>query len=89
VQKYLENPFLIENRKTEYRCYVTIVSTQPFLVVFHKGFMKMALVDYTNESLDRFAHLTNLQEFKTHPEFEKRKETSYLNSEKLEKILED
>jgi hypothetical protein len=51
--------------------------------------MKMALVDYTNESLDRFAHLTNLQEFKTHPEFEKRKETSYLNSEKLEKILED
>ena len=35
VQKYIENPFLLNGRKFEFRVYFYIVSLDPYLVLFH------------------------------------------------------
>lgn len=53
---------MINGRKAEYRAYVLIPTSEPYLVIFNKGFLKSALKEYDTESSDLSRHLTNLAE---------------------------
>jgi tubulin--tyrosine ligase like protein 10 len=67
VQKYIEKPLLLENRKFDIRCYAFIACCNPLLVLFHHGYIRLALNDYTSENYSsddnseayKFIHLTN------------------------------
>lgn len=52
VQKYIENPLLIENKKFDIRCFVLIANTDPFLVLFHHGYIRRTLSDFTLDLSD-------------------------------------
>ena len=78
---------MIDGRKAEYRAYVLIASTNPFFMLFHKGFLKRALSEYSLDINDRYAHLTNLAESAKSGEFEDLKQETYYNVTGLEHIL--
>lgn len=81
---------LINGRKAEYRAYVLIANTDPFLVVFNKGFVKTALRKYERNSNDMKSHLTNLLESrKFEDEYNKVKNESYFNVEEFEEMLKN
>ena len=59
IQKYIENPLLIENKKFDIRCYAMVVSTDPYILLFKHGYVRRALETYKVDSEDRFVHLVN------------------------------
>eukprot|EP01006_Ploeotia_vitrea_P042742 TRINITY_DN66658_c1_g4_i1.p1 TRINITY_DN66658_c1_g4~~TRINITY_DN66658_c1_g4_i1.p1 ORF type:complete len:731 (+),score=30.81 TRINITY_DN66658_c1_g4_i1:52-2244(+) len=64
VQKYIEKPFLINNRKFDLRLYVVVTSFDPLSIyIFDKGLVRFATEPYTgpNSKLrNKFVHLTNV-----------------------------
>ena len=63
VQKYIENPILIENKKFDIRCYLMVASTKPYLALYHPGFVRRSLFNYsiTDSEQDDYIHLTNVE----------------------------
>ena len=65
TQKYLYNPFTIRGptgrHKFDFRIYMMIVSTDPLIVYFHDGFLRVSLFTYDNNVINRKAHLTNTE----------------------------
>ena len=43
VQKYVENPLLVENRKFDLRVYMIVQCMKPYLVLYHPGYVRMSL----------------------------------------------
>jgi hypothetical protein len=46
IQKYLENPLLLEGKKFDYRCYCLIACAKPLLVFFHPGYLRLSMNKY-------------------------------------------
>ena len=59
VQHYIETPLLVEKRKFDIRAYRVIPSTMPFIVFYHKGYVRITIEEYNLDSLDLSTHLTN------------------------------
>lgn len=61
VQKYIENPLLIDGRKFDIRAFMVIVCMKPYLVLYTPGYVRMSLNAYTTENFgkDKLTHLTN------------------------------
>ena len=59
IQKYIENPLLINNKKFDFRVYMAIASMDPLLILYHDGFLRITLNSYNESSLDASVHLTN------------------------------
>lgn len=59
VQRYIERPLLLEKKKFDIRAYMYIASTMPFLVFYHKGYVRVTCEEYNLDSLDLTTHLTN------------------------------
>ena len=64
IQKYIENPLLINGKKFDIRCFMLIVSTKPFLVLTNPGYVRVSLEDYCSDTKletkeQRARHLTN------------------------------
>ena len=53
VQRYIERPLLISNRKFDIRCYMLIASTRPWLVLYHPGHIRLSLQKFNLHSEDR------------------------------------
>jgi tubulin polyglutamylase TTLL4 len=70
VQQYLNQPYLINNRKFDMRVYVVVTSFMPLRVyVFYEGLARFASVDYSNDSRSKYIHLTNFSINKHHEGF--------------------
>eukprot|EP01015_Nassula_variabilis_P011637 TRINITY_DN1942_c0_g1_i2.p1 TRINITY_DN1942_c0_g1~~TRINITY_DN1942_c0_g1_i2.p1 ORF type:complete len:552 (+),score=85.87 TRINITY_DN1942_c0_g1_i2:81-1736(+) len=59
VQRYIDNPLLVEGHKFDFRIYLFIASTDPLIVYYHDGFLRVSLPLYDPNSKDLAAHLTN------------------------------
>lgn len=80
VQKYMENPSLINKKKYDLRYFMIIACTKPYLVLTHTGYARLSLEDYNtenfgkNDKFDKSTHLTNASVQKFHPKFKEQKE---------------
>ena len=46
AQRYISNPLLIEGHKFDFRIYMLIASTDPLIVYYHDGFLRLSLLKY-------------------------------------------
>lgn len=67
VQKYIEKPYLIDNKKFDFRMYPMMVSVSPLVVLYLNGYIRSTLTNYTLDDLNGSIHLTNLHVQKSHP----------------------
>ena len=59
VQRYINNPLLVQNHKFDFRVYLMIASTNPLIVYYHDGFLRVSLFEYDVNSNEKGMHLTN------------------------------
>jgi len=53
AQAYINNPLLLDrNNKFDFRVYMLIASTNPFIVYYHDGFIKLSVNPYEKTSTD-------------------------------------
>lgn len=53
AQTYISNPLLLDlNNKFDFRIYMLIASTNPLIVYYHDGFLKLSLNSYQKNSTD-------------------------------------
>eukprot|EP00116_Pleurobrachia_bachei_P002337 sb/3462599/ len=96
VQRYIDNPLLVNGRKFDIRVYLFVGSTRPYNVFFHTGYLRLTIDPYDTESTDMATHLTNQYMQKKHPKYSEEREdtvwdmgrfSEYLRSEGvLEKL---
>ena len=58
IQKYIENPYLIEERKFDIRCYA-LVTAKGEIFVYDRGYLRLTAAKFDIESTDMRTHLTN------------------------------
>jgi hypothetical protein len=60
AQTYITNPLLLDlNNKFDFRVYMLVASTNPLIVYYHDGFLRVSLQTYDKNSHDKSVHLTN------------------------------
>ena len=71
VQKYIENPLLINLKKFDIRQWVLVTNDEPLVVwVFKECYLRFTIKDYSSDQLSNlFAHLTNNSISKKSKEF--------------------
>jgi len=61
AQTYISSPFLINNKKFDFRVYMLIANLDPLIILYHDGFVRISLDDYDQKSSNVSKHLTNLE----------------------------
>lgn len=59
AQKYIADPLTIMKHKFDFRIYMLIASTNPLIVYYHDGFLRVSLEIYEKNSTEAKVHLTN------------------------------
>ena len=59
VQRYVANPLLLMDHKFDFRIYMLIASTNPLVVFYHDGFLRVSLFEYDVNNKEKAMHLTN------------------------------
>ena len=52
VQSFIQNPFLIKGRKFDFRVFLSVANLDPFIVLYHDGFVKIAFEEWDEDSSD-------------------------------------
>eukprot|EP00043_Microstomoeca_roanoka_P011370 m.107198 g.107198 ORF g.107198 m.107198 type:complete len:416 (-) comp15175_c0_seq1:56-1303(-) len=77
IQVYINNPLLINRCKFDIRAYMLIAWTQPFLVFFHQGYLRLSLAEYDASGFGNLAaHLTNQYQQKRVSDYKDKKDDS-------------
>lgn len=50
MQQYISNPLVIDDRKFDFRIYMLVASTNPLIVYYHDGFLRISLTKYDKNS---------------------------------------
>eukprot|EP00667_Euglena_gracilis_P017731 EG_transcript_18720 len=70
VQRYIPNPLLLQSRKSEVRAYWLIACTAPWIVLYHRGTVRLNSEPFAWHSFgNRWMHVTNVAQQKSHPRF--------------------
>lgn len=59
IQRYIHNPLLVLGHKFDFRIYMMIASTNPLIVYYHDGFLRVSLFEYDINKKEKGMHLTN------------------------------
>jgi hypothetical protein len=77
IQRYIDNPLLLEGRKFDLRMYVLIARCKPYRVFLYQDYYaRLSLNPYSLSDADTLTHLTNASQQKKHPAYAQRKEES-------------
>ncbi|XP_013402524.1 protein polyglycylase TTLL10 isoform X3 [Lingula anatina] len=89
IQRYIENPLLLEDKKFDVRTYMLIASTTPYLVLYHKGYVRLSCQKYDHHSNDLTAHLTNQYIQKKDPSYQDVKEDTAWSMDKFNDYINE
>lgn len=64
AQRYISRPLLIDGHKFDFRIYMLIASTDPLIVYYHDGFLRLSLLKYDINSKEVNFNLTIKQNIK-------------------------
>ncbi|KAK3105402.1 hypothetical protein FSP39_024394 [Pinctada imbricata] len=89
VQRYIQNPLLLEGRKFDIRAYLLIASTSPFLVLYHKGYIRLCCGKYKEDDTEMSTHLTNQFVQKKDPNYKDVKEDTAWSMDKFNQYINE
>jgi hypothetical protein len=87
VQRYIQTPLLLCSKKFDVRTYLLIAHTTPYVVFYHHGYVRLSCQDYSVDSTEMAAHLTNQYVQKKDPRYSEMKEDTVWTFEQLQKYL--
>ncbi|XP_006886013.1 PREDICTED: protein polyglycylase TTLL10-like [Elephantulus edwardii] len=89
VQRYIENPLLLDGKKFDVRSYLLIACAMPYMVFFGHGYARLTLGLYDPQSDDLSGHLTNQFMQKKSPLYMLLKEDTVWSMEHLNCYIND
>ncbi|KAL1777315.1 inactive polyglycylase TTLL10 [Sigmodon hispidus] len=89
VQRYVQNPLLLDGKKFDVRSYLLIACTMPYMVFFGHGYARLTLSLYDPHSSDLSGHLTNQFMQKKSPLYMLLKESTVWSMEHLNRYIND
>ncbi|XP_063488163.1 inactive polyglycylase TTLL10 isoform X5 [Symphalangus syndactylus] len=89
VQRYIQNPLLLDGRKFDVRSYLLIACTTPYMIFFGHGYARLTLSLYDPHSSDLSGHLTNQFMQKKSPLYMLLKEGTVWSMERLNCHIND
>ncbi|XP_045659329.1 LOW QUALITY PROTEIN: protein polyglycylase TTLL10-like, partial [Ursus americanus] len=89
VQRYIQNPLLLDGKKFDVRSYLLIACAMPYMVFFGHGYARLTLSLYDPHSSDLSGHLTNQFMQKKSPLYVLLKEDSVWSMERLNRHVND
>ena len=61
MQNFIHNPLLLGGNKFDFRIYMVVASTNPLILFYHDGFLRLSLHEYDVKSNDKGVLLTNTE----------------------------
>uniref|UniRef100_A0A8C9DW00 Inactive polyglycylase TTLL10 n=1 Tax=Phocoena sinus TaxID=42100 RepID=A0A8C9DW00_PHOSS len=89
VQRYIQNPLLLDGKKFDVRSYLLIACTMPYMVFFGHGYARLTLGLYDPHSSDLGGHLTNQFMQKKSPLYLLLKDDTVWSMEHLNRYIND
>ncbi|XP_058160677.1 inactive polyglycylase TTLL10 isoform X2 [Dasypus novemcinctus] len=89
VQRYIQNPLLLDGKKFDVRSYLLIACAMPYMVFFGHGYARLTLGVYDPHSNDLSGHLTNQYMQKKSPLYMLLKEDTVWSMEHLNCYVND
>ncbi|XP_033701996.1 inactive polyglycylase TTLL10 isoform X2 [Tursiops truncatus] len=89
VQRYIQNPLLLDGKKFDVRSYLLIACTMPYMVFFGHGYARLTLGLYDPHSSDLCGHLTNQFMQKKSPLYLLLKDDTVWSMEHLNRHIND
>ncbi|XP_004407488.1 PREDICTED: inactive polyglycylase TTLL10 [Odobenus rosmarus divergens] len=89
VQRYIQNPLLLDGKKFDVRSYLLIACAMPYMVFFGHGYARLTLSLYDPHSSDLGGHLTNQFMQKKSPLYMLLKEDTVWSMDRLNRHIND
>ncbi|XP_022370503.1 inactive polyglycylase TTLL10 [Enhydra lutris kenyoni] len=89
VQRYIQNPLLLDGKKFDVRSYLLIACAMPYMVFFCHGYARLTLSLYDPHSSDLSGHLTNQFMQKKSPLYVLLKEDTVWSMDQLNRHIND
>jgi len=91
VQRFIDRPFLYNGHIADLRSFIVVLSAEPYIVLFHKGYIRRGSEPFIYEGeKSKRSYMTNFFMQKKHPNFEEIKETLIVPPKNFEKyVLEE
>ncbi|XP_035881044.1 inactive polyglycylase TTLL10 isoform X2 [Phyllostomus discolor] len=87
VQRYIQNPLLLDGKKFDVRAYLLVACAVPYMVFFGHGYARLTLNPYDPCSQDLSGHLTNQFMQKKSPLYVLLKEDTVWSMEQLNRYI--